>query len=144
MGILKFLRGTSNSETTVTQDKGAVQWLTPINQVGVPLWLAIPKRDIPVLVEKYFELMEKGETEDWCRCPWKVHPDDQGTKAGGCIYPGCGEKKSADVHRVNMDPGIHKFQPRRMRRMDDAPDCPVHTKEGMLLYFFEWALNQHD
>lgn len=150
MGILRFLGFQSN--TRYSEEFGhTIRELPPIN--GNPFgmeYLALPKLDIPRLAAKYFAAMETGETEDWCRCPWQIHPDDQEMKKGECRE--CGASSGHGKVMVHDDPPLgqeydsrfHKFSGRRMRRTDDEPTCPVHTKEGMLLYFFEWAFDQHD
>lgn len=74
-------------------------------------YISIPALDIPDLAAKYFAAMETQKTDDWCRCEWIIHPDD-----------------------VDLPKGK-----RRKRRGEQAFDCPVHTREGMLIYFFEWV-----
>ena len=74
-------------------------------------YISLPALDIPGLVVEYIAAMETQETDDWCRCEWIIHPDD-----------------------VDLPKGK-----RRKRRGDEAWDCPVHTKEGFLIYFFEWV-----
>lgn len=149
MGIRKLLG--IEKGTRYDEERGySIRELSPLNGSAVDLeYLALPKRDIPKLAEKYFAAMETGLTEDWCRCPWVVHPDDRDVKPGECRE--CGAFKGGPIHEFaelqfhdNGDLANHKFVGRRMRRTDDAPECPVHAKEGMLLYFFEWAYNQHD
>jgi len=77
-------------------------------------YISIPALDIPRLAEQYAQAMESEKTDDWCRCEWIIHPDDVDKPKGS----------------------------RRKRRGDQAPDCPVHTKEGMLIYFFEWVFTR--
>jgi len=146
MGILRLLGIEKN--TRYDEETGhVVRELPPLDATAFGVeFLALPKRDIPTLVAKYFAAMETGTTENWCRCPWVIHPDDKAVKAGTCRA--CGELPKAEVHTglpEDMEHGfIHKFVGRRMRRMDDAPTCPIHSREGMLMYFFEWAFDQHD
>lgn len=61
-------------------------------------------------VGKYVSAIETGESDDWCRCQWALHPD--GVKgANGKVLK---------------------------RRIDTSFECPVHTKEGFLLGFLDW------
>jgi hypothetical protein len=77
-------------------------------------YISIPALDVPKLAAAYAEAMESQETDEWCRCEWIIHPDDHDKPKGK----------------------------RRKRRADTAPDCPVHTKEGLLIYFFEWVFTR--
>lgn len=65
---------------------------------------------IQSLVMQWIDRIETAETKTVCLCPWEIHPDDVHLKTG-----------------------------RRMRRTDNHPRCPVHTKEGYLLGFLEWV-----
>lgn len=96
--------------------------------------IVIPLTDMPKLAEKYVTAMETEESANWCRCEWIIHPDDVKVKAGYCRI--CGAKQADEVHEYE-----HDYRGKRMRRMDDAPDCPVHTKEGFLLYFLQWVMD---
>jgi len=77
-------------------------------------YISLPALDIPKLAEEYIAAMEVQRTDDWCRCEWIIHPDD-----------------------VDLPKGK-----RRKRRGEQADDCPVHTKEGFLIYFFEWVFTR--
>lgn len=74
--------------------------------------IALDKRFMVDMVKRYVEEIETGETMKLCRCAWIVHPDD-----------------------VNKPEGKRRIRP----GTDQAWDCPVHTREGYLLYFTEWA-----
>lgn len=63
------------------------------------------------LVHRYVQAMETEKTKKWCKCEWIIHPDDV-EKAEG---------------------------QRRVRPGESHPECPVHTREGFLLHFFDWA-----
>lgn len=76
--------------------------------------LTFVKKEIPSLVTKYVGMIELERTNKICRCEWIIHPDD-----------------------VNAPEGK-----RRLRRGQTVDDCPVHTKEGFLLYFFEWVFTR--
>lgn len=125
-----------------------IRELPPIRPDSYSEYIAIPEFDIRSLAEKYFAAMESGETEKWCRCPWLIHPDDRGLKQGQCRE--CTLPNKHEIHNglpEDFEDGAtnrHNFVGRRMRRMDDSPECPVHTKEGMLTYFFTWIFDQHD
>lgn len=77
-------------------------------------YISIPALDIPKLVQQYVDAIETQETDDWCRCEWIIHPDDTELPKGK----------------------------RRKRRGEEVWDCPVHTKEGFLIYFFEWVFTR--
>lgn len=107
-------------------------------------FISIPAKDIPALATQYFAAMATEESEKWCRCEWIIHPDD------GLVHPGacreCTMPKGAFIHVSNINAsnipeGAHTFKGKRMRRGEEANDCPVHTKEGMLIYFFEWIFS---
>lgn len=92
------------------------------------------------LVNRYVAAMETEHSKDWCRCVWAVHPDDQNIKRGHCRL--CNQSPNARDHNVANTDVIatdHTFKGKRMRKVADHPECPVHTREGFLLYFFEWA-----
>lgn len=104
-------------------------------------YLALPHRDIPALVVEYVAAMETQETNDWCRCEWIIHPDDVKVADNACRE--CGHERTHDIHNADREPHYdHAFRGKRMRRGDQAPDCPVHTKEGFLMYFFEWVFTR--
>lgn len=88
-------------------------FIPPHDAEEVNNFISIPEADIPELVGRYVSTMETQRTDDWCRCEWTIHPDDRDLPKGK----------------------------RRKIRSDTAPDCPVHTKEGFLRYFFEWVMN---
>lgn len=121
-----------------------IKLLEPINEEDRQgRFFALPSKDIPVLAAKYFAAMESDESKYWCRCQWIVHPDDVGITKGQCAEEGCGKPASAPLHQ--LIPGAtntHHYRGIRMRKGDMAEDCPVHTREGMLIYFFEWVFNQ--
>lgn len=118
--------------------------LPPSAQVTEPCsYISIPALDIPGLADAYIAAMETQNTNDWCRCEWIIHPDDVNVSANHCRE--CGEKKEHDVHFSQYgehDFMRHYFRGKRMRRGDQAPDCPVHTKEGLIIYFFEWVFTR--
>lgn len=121
-----------------------VQSLPPLS--GEPAeheFVAIPKSDIPTLAEKYFAAMETEESAAWCKCLWRIHPDDQGIKPGHCRE--CNQPQKHEKHRglpEDFECGVaHKFRGIRKTMVDQHSLCPVHTREGMLTYFFEWIFN---
>lgn len=111
-----------------------------LDETGVPLkYLVLTKEEIPVLVAEYVSAIETQETNRWCRCEWIIHPEDIEVQDNHCRA--CGEKRTANVHSL-LEIGSHQFLGKRMRRGDQNPECPVHTKEGFLLYFFEWVFTR--
>ena len=97
------------------------------------------KKTIPDYVTAYTTALETEETNRWCKCEWLVHPDDEKVLAGMCRI--CGRDRTSRNHHVDNN-DAHSFVGRRMR--PGTPDliCPVHTKEGLILGFFEWIANQ--
>lgn len=43
-----------------------------------------------------------------------------------------------DVERVPKPEGASETMPQLLRVKDIALDCPVHTKEGFLMGYFDW------
>ncbi len=119
-----------------------VQSLPPLS--GEPAeheFIAIPKKDIPALAEKYFAAMETEQSADWCSCLWRIHPDDQGIKKGNCRS--CGLALGSVVHRgLGPEDKNHLFRGIRKQKVDNHPTCPVHTREGMLIHFFDWIFHE--
>lgn len=120
-------------------------------------FLSIPKRTLPALVEKYLDELETGTTDEWCQCKWHVHPDDTEVKAGhcrNCTHPNTDHenKSSKDTFPCMYDNGEDNgfvcscvnYQGRRQRRMDDEPLCPVHSKLGLILGFYEWLFPKEE
>jgi hypothetical protein len=62
----------------------------------------------------YVLMIQKERTNKICKCEWIPHPDD--------AYKPIGE--------------------RRMRRGEQSLECPVHTKEGFLLGFLNYLVEQ--
>lgn len=118
-----------------------------LDETGMPLkYLGLTKEEIPVLVAEYVSAIETQETDKWCRCTWVTHPDDVEIIDYHCRL--CNLKKDDAAHDVeglfSYMPGIHQFKGKRKRKIDDDPTCPVHTKEGFLLYFFEWVFTREE
>jgi hypothetical protein len=98
---------------------------------------------IHALVHTYVAAMETEESAKWCKCEWIIHPDDAGLAENCCRV--CGTTSGPPLHptHFNMD-GSHDYRGRRKMRGDQHPECPVHTREGLILYFFEWAGKRHE
>lgn len=120
-------------------------------------FLSIPKRTVPALVEKYLDELETGKTEDWCQCKWHIHPDDTEIKAGhcrNCNHPNATHKPEPDQYGNTNYPctleesedecPCMNYQGRRQRRIDDEPLCPVHSKLGLILGFYEWLFPKEE
>lgn len=115
MYLFKRSRARQRAQETLREIAKQGRVLPPIITNAVPCeYISIPALDIPKLAVQYIEAIETQRTDDWCRCEWIIHPDD-----------------------VNLPKGK-----RRKRRGDQADDCPVHTKEGFLIYFFEWVFTR--
>jgi len=109
--------------------------LEPSISLAVPCaYISIPALDIPKRADAYIAAVETQETDKWCRCEWIIHPDDVTVPDNACRV--CGGEK-----RLHPDNG-HDFRGRRKRRGDQADDCPLHTKEGLIIYFFEWVFTR--
>ena len=103
-------------------------------------YISLPALDIPKLAMDYIGAMEVQRTDDWCRCEWIIHPDDTHVPDHRCR--GCKATRSDKRHDEESFQFEHSFQGRRKRRGEQANDCPVHTKEGFLIYFFEWVFTR--
>jgi len=120
-----------------------IRELPPIDQNDIQ-YAAINTKDLAVWADRYLSAMETEESKNWCRCEWIVHPDDTRVKPGTCRE--CGGPPSAIVHHglpEDFEQRLaHHYKGKRMRRGDQASDCPVHTREGFLIYFFTWVFEQ--
>jgi hypothetical protein len=108
---------------------------------------------IPSLVADYVAKMETERTSSWCKCEWIIHPEDVTIDPNNCNREGCHHPRMVhDAVVVDAFDGndtvtcskcdcVNYVQPRkrRMRRGDQHPNCPIHTKEGFILGFFEWV-----
>ncbi len=137
------------------RDEHAKQRYYPdVEEMELPLdteWFSLAKAHIPDAVKEYIHLLETGETKAWCKCPWILHPDDVNIPEGMCVH--CGKEQETNFHDVGaiidseaVDKGFHRFQGRRIRRdlNNENPECPVHTKEGFILGFFEHLFKDQD
>lgn len=103
-------------------------------------YLALSLKDLPGLAANYVAAMETEASEKWCRCEWIIHPDDIDVKPGHCRL--CGEKAGASLHSHPSDPDFkHSYRGMRKRRGEHDGTCPVHTKEGFLVYFHQWVMD---
>lgn len=108
-------------------------------------FLSLPKGELPGMVNRYLEALETGTTEEWCQCMWQVHLDDVDVQIGhcrDCLHPQAGHtlpKHPLDDPDECLCCGSNGYRSRRTRRIDDEPLCPVHSKPGLILGFFEWA-----
>jgi hypothetical protein len=109
-----------------------------VSNTGDEETMHMSKDEIPGLVDRYTMAMELGNTTDWCSCQWILHPDDLRVSEGCCRI--CLQPMEDLVHdQSDKLLERHAYQGRRMRRGDQNPLCPVHTKEGLILGFFEWV-----
>lgn len=117
----------------------------------LPVYVTVDTRTLSEKVSEYVAAMEQQRTNDWCKCEWIVHPADEKLdihNCGNCHHPQLLHitDEANDEYRCTSSVGCkcnHWADPpkRRMRRGDQDPECPVHTKEGFLLGFFDWAHN---
>lgn len=144
-----FSLGKRKHTPMLGEDNPRYSWKTlpPADPMEHVTYIAIPECDLPALVKRYAKAMETEESKDWCTCQWIIHPDDVNVKANECRV--CGYRKDARTHAIVyantgirmavQAEGVHSFKGRRMRLGDQSPDCPAHTKEGLVLYFFRWV-----
>lgn len=106
-----------------------------------PLPIPFTLEQVPALAKAYSAAIEVEKTNDWCRCKWIIHPDDTAVARNRCRE--CGEKPTDEIHQgLDILGGCgHRFRGARMRKGDQAWDCPVHTKEGFIIYFFQWVID---
>lgn len=104
------------------------------------VFISVPQNDLLPLVNKYIEAMMTEESEQWCRCEWIIHPDDAAVKKGMCRICEC-DRKAGIHNEVTGSQHYHPFAGIRKRRGNEDPTCPVHTREGMVIYFFEWIFS---
>jgi len=97
-------------------DRSDWQVLYPLKyESALPDWgsrhtyLSVSAAELPFMVQAYINMIETERTNRLCKCEWIVHPDD-----------------------VNKPEGT-----RRVHKGAESPYCPVHTKLGFLLYFFD-------
>ena len=91
------------------------------------------------LIQQVAEFVAKLETEEsatWCKCLWRVHPDDQHVKGNCCRE--CDRPISDIAHKDIGADDYHLPRGIRKIRADEHHLCPVHTKEGLLYAFVEW------
>lgn len=113
-------------------DFGTYRLIAPRDSVVPAEFISIPLRDIQYYAKVYSRLLETGQTAEWCKCLWRIHPDDVNVKPGRCRE--CGN--------VESDHDDHRFLGIRKTLVDVQENCPVHTSEGKLTYFFEWIEKQ--
>lgn len=108
------------------------------NLIRVPTSEQDAATALHALVTSYIGALETEASADWCKCQWITHPDDAEVPKDCCRV--CLRKKNVLEHpaQFNMD-GSHDFRGVRKRRDDEHPECPVHTREGLILGFFTWA-----
>lgn len=102
-------------------------------------FVSIPTSDIPRLASEYTSLLETALTSEWCKCEWIAHPDDVNVQEGMCRE--CGNDL-ADHQGPNAADHDHVFAPRRLRPGTPSNSCPIHSKEGRILGFFEWVFKE--
>lgn len=107
-----FLGKRARRARNMTHLQGGSLIIPPSNESVPNDFIGIPKADIPQLASAYVAAMETQRTMDWCKCGWKPYPGDEQKPKGT----------------------------RKMIRSAPADDCPVHTKEGFISYFFEWMM----
>jgi hypothetical protein len=115
-----------------------VEFDRPLMKSETKLGVSIDKD----MVERYVSLIETETTNRMCLCKWKIHPEDAEIKENHCRI--CSSHRDSSHHWVHSE-SAHSFQGRRMMRPDvENPECPVHTKSGLILGFIKWAMKGAD
>lgn len=135
---------------------------SPLYAMGLMDRFEIPKGIIPGLVSEYIKHIEMDPTEETCQCIWEVHPDFVDVDVTKCAHcghlegehfeSGCYADDSTVIPDREWIRGTERearpcnckgfVKPKRLKRLKDTVDtCPVHTKEGLVLGFFEWIAN---
>ncbi len=96
-------------------------------------FFGITPENMPHLVHTYVAKLETEESAKWCKCVWRIHPDDQMIRVGHCRV--CNQPRKGCMGMLNA---THVFTGIRRVRVDNNPFCPVHTKEGLIVGFVEW------
>lgn len=140
---MKFKFFSKSGSPVYSQELGhTIKELPPLSGQAASntMFISLPQGDILRLVERYIAAMETEESEFWCRCEWIIHPDDVSIKRGNCRD--CNMPRNAVAHQPNelewQSDADHPFKGIRKRRGDEDATCPVHTREGLVIYFFEW------
>ncbi len=120
-------------------DIGKQRYVAPKDGVIPAEFISIPVKDIAGYAIQYAHDIETGVTEHWCKCPWQTHPDDINLQPKHCRE--CWVHVSEHPTPAHPD-YTHSFRAARKRRMDDHPECPQHTKEGYIITFFDWVMQQ--
>jgi hypothetical protein len=140
---MKFFSSKREQQRYSAETGHSTRELKPLIDRGAATeYISLPAGDIPELAARYATAVETEQTSDWCRCEWIIHPDDVKVKRLHCRV--CNLAKASILHKKEYPKDYHEFKAVRMRRGDQAPDCPVHTKEGFLIYFFEWVFRASD
>lgn len=122
-------------------------------------YYSLPVEQLPELVIEYVAAMEIQRTNEWCKCQWLIHPEDVDLDIHNCRT--CHHPRALHTEMEGMEgctkqddeaPDTVECQcegwvdppKRRLRRGDTHALCPVHTKEGFLLHFFEWVFKTWD
>lgn len=97
------------------EDRSGWETLYPLHSNVEEDWgpmaqfLSLPIKELPFMVQAYVNHIETERTNRLCKCEWIIHPDDVDKPEGS----------------------------RRIRKGQEHAACPVHTKIGFLLYFFD-------
>jgi hypothetical protein len=118
--------------------------------ITLPSDITLKRDTLPLLAERYAAFMETQRTRDLCACEWIVHPDDMEhvpTNATSTDYcRQCGQGANMPIHHSSRldvaDGATHTFLGIRMRKGEESPHCPVHTKAGFVLHFIAWSCHQ--
>jgi hypothetical protein len=107
-------------------------------------YLFMDVKDIPARVQEYIHQLETELTNKWCKCEWIIHPDDVNLAVNECRKCHHHEvdhmiDKGNGNYEACHDCSCTQFAGRRVRKGETNMQCPVHTREGFLLGFFDFA-----
>lgn len=157
---IAFMTGIAATEFVGDHD---VFILPPVGHKPGDGWeyLGVPKARVPELAADYVALIETERTDRLCKCEWRIHPEDvelDTENCRSCHHPHLLHNElgpfEAENHEWECTAGPDRDQcactrwvdpPRRRKaRVDTHPQCPVHTKEGFVMGFFDWLFGNWD
>lgn len=127
--MVEFEKNLTTEDIKVNTGSGTVNG-------NVIIFLA--KKSIPDLVKEFVNLLETRPSNEFCKCTWIAHPDDVDVPENCCRV--CHAFKDDQLHTNENFSEYHIYEGRRLRPGEYDPQCPVHTKDGLILGFLEWAV----
>lgn len=109
------------------------------NPKTIQMKFTVTLATVPDQVREYIALLETEPSTKVCLCAWRVHPDDVDVPEDCCRH--CKNPEDHEWHNIYdlVIPEGHKYAGRLLMIIDTHPECPVHTKEGLVIGFLKWA-----